>query len=44
MTSISTDETKLTFLEIRAISCKMNLTKGKNQITVKFIGISDFLQ
>jgi len=40
-----TDETKLTSLEIRAISCKTNLTKGKrNQTIVKSVRISDFLQ
>jgi len=42
--SILTDETKLTPLEIRAISCEINLTKGRNQTTVKPVGISDFLQ
>jgi len=42
--SILIDKTKLTPLEIRATSCKMNLTKGRNQTTVKSIGISDFLQ
>jgi len=42
--SILTDETKPTPLEIRAISCKMNLTKGRNQTTVESVGISDFLQ
>ena len=39
-----TDETKLTPLEIRAISCETNLIKGRNQTTVESVGISDFLQ
>ena len=42
--SILTDETKPTPLEIRAISCETNLIKGRNQTTVKSVGISDFLQ
>jgi len=39
-----TNETKPTPLEIRAISCKINLIKGRNQTTVESVGISDFLQ
>jgi len=42
--SILTDKIKLTPLEIRAISCETNLTKGRNQTTVESDGISDFLQ
>jgi len=42
--SMLTDKAKPTPLEIRAINCKMNLTKERNQTTVKSVGISGFLQ
>jgi len=42
--SILIDKTELTPLEIRTISCKMNLDKERNQMTVESYGISDFIQ
>jgi len=42
--SILTDKTEPTPLEIRTISCKTNIDKERNQITVKSDGTLNFIQ